>query len=299
MDLADAVLKTPNYLLEKAIDSRRGRDESSQEARERVTSEVSRLFNVFSIANESHTEDVRSEKVATLTEKPQQIFNGLLKKSLRLDEGKVAQQLRLSVALVDSEVVRTHSLVVDESEEGRQDILLNAIVHRNMEQKFTEKVQNSMTGYEEQWKADFGIQKCGSLMRIGKEVLGDSFVMPEGASQVAINQITPTIEANMAQYEPQWRANFGISKYESLAKSLQEKIGEQMPIESADAVIAQIGPTIEAEMKQFEDQWKKEFGTRKAKTLDKLAKVAFENNDQVLEKVSSTLSKFQTQTVAS
>jgi len=221
MDLADAVLKTPNYLLEKAIDSRRGRDESSQEARERVTSEVSRLFNVFSIANESHTEDVRSEKVATLTEKPQQIFNGLLKKSLRLDEGKVAQQLRLSVALVDSEVVRTHSLVVDESEEGRQDILLNAIVHRNMEQKFTEKVQNSMTGYEEQWKADFGIQKCGSLMRIGKEVLGDSFVMPEGASQVAINQITPTIEANMAQYEPQWRADFGISKHSSLEAKLK------------------------------------------------------------------------------
>ncbi|TXG99875.1 MAG: hypothetical protein E6P95_04270, partial [Candidatus Moraniibacteriota bacterium] len=198
MDLADTIARTPNYLLESAIHAKQGKDESRAEAGTRVAGEVKRLFEAISLSQSSHSEDVRSEKAIALSEKPQKLFDHLLQNSLKLDEGKVVEQLRLSAALMDSGVVGDHNLIVDETEDGRQEKVLEKMVKSNMEHKFLSKVSHTMAQYADSYKADFGIRRCGSLKRAASEVFGDDFEMPEKVVREVRNQIAPTIEATMS-----------------------------------------------------------------------------------------------------
>ena len=276
VDLADLIVKTPNYLLEKSVNTRRGRDESSEEARKRVTDEVGRLFSALKLASEAHSEDVRSEKSVALSEKPQQIFDDLLQQSLELKDGKITKQLRLSAALVDSNIVRDHGLVVDESIEGRQEVILATMVHENIGRKFRQKVENTMSDFTQNWKANHGISRCGDLMRIGREVFGESFEMPQAIIDVVLQEITPTIEAEMMQYPQNWRADHGITKHAGLRLELKERMRMRMPEGAAEAVLTQVAPTIEAEMDDYPSKWKAGHGIDKWHKLEESLKTNME-----------------------
>ncbi|MBP9818012.1 hypothetical protein KBC75_04685 [Candidatus Shapirobacteria bacterium] len=227
VNLAETIVHTPDYLLIKAINTKKTKDESQDVALQRVTGQVSRLFEALAETTKAHTEDIRSETTKMLYERPQVIFNNLLKNATSLEEGIVPPKIRLAKALISSDIVDKHRLIIDVTAQD-QNHSLSDNIRNAIKIGFTRRIQGAMSGQSAlSNKAKAGIKEYGDLKTQLNNV-EKTAEMPTKALEIVLEAIPDGIQGAMSgQSALSNKAKAGIKEYGDLKTMCIKIFGEK------------------------------------------------------------------------